>query len=305
MSSSKPTNKTLIYIIGGVLIVIGVLGALLTIGTLWHSPSNNTEESVYVANTVEYKIKIPHIKTWTNRTSNFTTWMEYFDAQSSYFSLLDTSTDFHSEIKYDLNISTPVHCKSDYKINIEQYLDGEKDGLFSISLKGTKNDRDEAFYLPFWPSSKYQLRSSQKCQRDEYQCYNSFVRSSKVSFSQPKEIQTCRDLVAIYPHAFNISGSVLDNKVDLSSQEIWYIQEYSGYLDVDTKYKIELELRYSSVDDAIFEHGLPEKGEWSIKLYSLENGKLTLWNNDVLKDITSAWLRLINHFGDTYCKVLY
>lgn len=302
-----PNNKKLVYIIGGILLTVGILSTVVFIGVLWNSSVDNENESVFVANTVEYKIKIPHISTWTNRTSNFTQWMEFFDDQSEYFSLLEADTEFHSIIKYSLNISSPIHCNSDYEIDIEEYLDGESNGLFSVQLKGEENSREKAFYLPFWPSAKYQEKSSQKCQRNEYECYNSYIRESKVTFSQPKEIKTCRDIINIYPHALNISGTNLDNIVDTISQQIWYIQEYSGYLgDLnDTKYKAKFELRYPSVDDAIYEHGAPLKGEWTIKVYSLEDGKLAIWNNDVLKDITSAWIHLINNFGDSFCKITY
>eukprot|EP00339_Tiarina_fusa_P010886 CAMPEP_0117020296 /NCGR_PEP_ID=MMETSP0472-20121206/15449_1 /TAXON_ID=693140 ORGANISM="Tiarina fusus, Strain LIS" /NCGR_SAMPLE_ID=MMETSP0472 /ASSEMBLY_ACC=CAM_ASM_000603 /LENGTH=235 /DNA_ID=CAMNT_0004725469 /DNA_START=250 /DNA_END=960 /DNA_ORIENTATION=- len=232
-------------------------------------------------------------------------WMTFFAEKSKYFTLQGAYPKKSSKIEYKIDMSGPERCNSDFVVHTEEYIDGYVGDLFAVNLKGESMNKEEAFYLPLWPTSKYQARSTQRCERDEYQCTNLFTRSSKVTFSQPKELTTCKDIAEIYPRAFDVNGTDFQNPIAVESQQIWFTQAYSGYLSVDTKYKISFDLKYPTVNGALFEDSIPTKGVWSVRLYSLEDGEQNLWNNDVVKDITTAWLKLINEFGDGYCTILY
>ena len=156
-----------------------------------------------------------------------------------------------------------------------------------------------------WPASKYREKSTQRCERDEYQCSNEYTRTSKVLFSQPKEILTCKDVAAIYPRAFILNSTNLQNSVGFESQQIWYSREYSGYLNSDTKFKVSFDMKYPTVGGALDEETVPTKGSWSVRIYSLDSGQQSFFDNEVVKDVTSAWLKVNNHFGDGYCTVVY
>lgn len=92
----------------------------------------------------------------------------------------------------------------------------------------------------------------------------------------------------------------LDNKIAPGDMESWFVQEYSGYMDQDTKYLTSFTLKYDSTEDALFDIN-PTSGEWSIRLYSLNDGESQSYNEDVKSDIYNAWRELIQRFTSKEC----
>ena len=127
-----------------VMTIIALLGVFLFIAVTPSHSKTSSQETIFVANTVEFNTKIENIHQWTNRSAQIQQWMEFFDDNSNFFSLQNTYPKDLSKIEYKVDISGPAVCNSSYTLHVEEYIDGHKDGLFAVHLKGNSSQREDA-----------------------------------------------------------------------------------------------------------------------------------------------------------------
>jgi len=258
-----------------------------------------------VLKTTEFQMKLVSFKNAETREEGMEKWMRYFAKKSKYFSF-DSSVTVKSKTRkqYYLDSKGEKKCGPDYEIRVEEYVGGDINGTSTIDIKDNSQKESTARNMPFWPSSKYINNSKQKCERDEHECSHKYSRETRLYMDEWKEWSTCRDLVEMFPWAYkDLTAKQLDYKVKPGDMKYWFIQEYEGYLDDDTRFKAAFTMKYHSLDEAMNDHAAENatKGEWSIRLYSLDGGLSSEYNKDVYDDVTKAWKSLINHYGNDDC----
>ena len=288
-----------------IIIIIGVgLVLAITIPVCLSNSNSDIEygdhSSELVVTTTEFQITLENLKNkeWKDRASMMTSWMQYFEESSDYFTLEESTMENQSRVQYYVDIDD---CGSSHLIRVRNIVDGYKEGLSTIDIKGNSHSESEARALPFWPSPKYHDNSTQKCERDEHVCDHKYSREARVTLDYFKSIEYCVDIVELFPFAFgNLPATSLVIPIAPGKEEAWFEQQYTGYLDNNTQYKVAFTIKYDTIDDVMNNHH-PKSGEWSIRLYSLDDGASSEYNEDVKQDITKAWRALIDKYSTEEC----
>ena len=302
-SNLKFKSKLAIFFFLCVLFVFFIIGVelALAIVPIHRSHTVITDHSSKLVTTTEFQITLKnYIATneWKDRASMMKNWMKYFEEASDYFTLEESTMENRSRTQFYVDM---YNCGSSHLVRVRNIVDGFKEGSSTIDIKANSRSESEARGLPFWPSPKYLGSSIQKCERDEHYCGHKYSRETRITLDYFKSIEYCVDIVEIFPFAFgNLPATSLFNPITPGREEAWFEQQYTGYLDNNTQYKAAFTIKYDNIDDAINNHN-PNSGEWSIRLYSLDRGASSEFNEDVKKDVTKAWRALIGKYAPEKC----
>lgn len=269
-------------------------------------PTESTSELYFgsrIKNTTESQIDINDTDEWVDRDARVREWNAITNEASVY---LDTNL---AQVEQNTRIQqllSPKLCSSNYEFRTRVNIDGDSSGDGYIDIKGNNNDMEKACTMPFDIAPIYQTNSSQKCELDLHECKgdDKYSRESRVFFKNYfPEIETCKDLLNIYPNCFpTIVDGYYDAALSVRSTQTWWANKFTGILDDDTRYEITFTLRYHSTEDALaalnVTNGIkPASGEWSIRLYSLGDGFTDEWNADVVADIAAMYKTLMEKKG--------
>ena len=302
-------SKSRAIIILGCLLFCGILmlGVLLSLSV--SLPICITDDDIDFGNheddlivtTTEFQITLENLDgvEWEDRAAMMESWMDYFSHKSKYFDVDESTMTNQTRIQYYINIEK---CNADHEIRVRNVIDGFEEGTQTIDIKGNSHFHSRASKFPFWPADRYQDIASQKCERDEHVCDHKYSRETRITLDYFKTFEYCIDIVEYFPYAFgSVSApSLVNSEISGGDEDPWFLQSYSGYLDGDTLYKVSFTIKYDDVDGAL-NHKNPHSGEWSIRLYSLDDGASSEYNEDVYKDITDAWKSLISRYSTEEC----
>ena len=298
-------NKKLIGAVP-VIIIFMLFMAVCLIGVIMIS-TFKVEENIYL--TTEYQITIPVdvLSGWKSRQTEMNNWMKYFEKNSKYFHLIDAEINSGTRYQYYIDTKGKARCNSNNQIRVRDYVDGYMAGKTTVDIKGNAKFEYFANEYNFKPNPLYASNSSQKLERDEHGCDHKYSRESRITFDEPLQFETCLDVVKLFPYAYeSLTAPTLMNKVTIEDPRVWFEQEYKGLLDSGTMYKVAFTLKYRSIDEALNETASPYFAEWSIRIFSEGDGFSGKYNDNVQKDITNAWRKLIDNYGnDCECVLCF
>ena len=298
--SKKPNLKLKVLLCGTGAILVTILLLVCTLSivlpiVLTHNGDSDHDNEV-IHTTTEFQIKLPNLSEWKSRESEMKKWMETFEEASSYFSLEDSIPASNIRGQYYVDTDGSDRCGINHEIRVREYISGSQEGATTVDIKGNKKIEFLARRLPFWPAPEYVDQSSQKCEKDVHAHDHKYSRETRITMDSPVTFETCLDVAKLFPYAYDVKMNVAmhDLKVS-SSRDYWMVQEFAGYLDNDTKYKVAFTLKYDSLKDAQNDHK-PHSGEWSIRIYALKDGNSLQYNQNVVDDVTQAWRALISTY---------
>ena len=242
-------------------------------------------------NTQEYQLNIPPTEVWLDREYQIDLWMAEFERLCTYFSLENANVTTSYRMQYYYSLRGEERCNSDFTIRLRNYYDeGDKDGC-TLDLKGNSWSHKFAFEFPFEPNVEYAPISKQKCELDHHSGWfdKTYSKETQLSLTNPIEFRKCSDITAVFP------GLIFDEKYETNvlrpdPPRYWFVREYTGYMNDDTKYKVTFTLQYFSKKRCISGSDIPGKrSEWSIRLYSLDDGNTNTYNERVLSNIEFTW----------------
>lgn len=149
-----------------------------------------------------------------------------------------------------------------------------------------KPDKSTAMQWDLQPNSNY--KNEEKIEQDIHHSYYKFNRKTKIkNLPTDFELNTCGDLVELFPHAFDSNTVPVDNSTKIKEDGTSYaVYEYSFsgkmYYNI-LKYKFAWTLYYSTIDRSR-NNNFPPSGqmsEFSFRIYSLGKG-LGPWQYDGL-----------------------
>ena len=284
-------------------LVIGVLVTSLTLALYFIDkpfvvPKEPDPNGEFIRNTSEYQIDYENITAWNNRDEMVEAYLEVCNRSP----LLDISMDdgqFSARIQYKLITSGETRCYNNREIRVREYISGYNEGTSYVDIKNNSEDRSEACDVPLWPADEYLDDSRQKCETDIHQCKNKFSRETRIFFDEPQEFITCRDLLHLYPWAFDeLPEDKQRNEVDVDEDGSWWIASFKGMMD-DTNYEMSFTLRYDKDEDAISGDVAPIYGEWSIRIYTEDDGSSDEYNTEVQNAAYDLWINLSETFGNS------
>ena len=280
----------------------------LTLGLVFRcttpSSSKPFDFDMHMKNTTEMQIDLKDYDTWIDRDAKMDDWIATMNKHSNY---LDTSNAVITNTvrkQYEIDAGS---CKSDIEYRVREFSDWE-DGHGEATIDSKVNDKDMsiACTAPIAPGPSYLATSSEKCELDRHECCrdDKYSREGRIHFapgtySFPKQ---CSDMAELYPGQFeNLDEEHMNKSPSKGSTSYWYERKYIGYMD-DSKYEITFAIRYHSLEKAEagdIEH--PNQGEWSIRLYALNDGFSEKWNDDVYDDTLDLYDTLVNIYGEKGC----
>merc|ERR1712137_162915 len=276
-----------------------------------HSPANNSSpittpptpdsSTEFVRNSREYQITYSDYSVWLDRNSMVTQFNEQASANNPYLDLSSGIGQESVRTQYKILTAGEKRCYNDREIRVREYQSGYGAHTSYVDIKSNSWDRDKACDVPFWPAETYHNTSRQKCERDVHECNDKFSHETRIFFSeQHHSIDTCYDLLLLYPWAFDeLPEEHQGNPVDVYDLNPWWTLVYKGQMDGDTNYEIAFTLRYSTLEEATSgTHAPPVYGEWSIRIYSVDDGMSESWNEPVVDATRAMWLSLIEEFGN-------
>uniref|UniRef100_A0A7S4HT13 Uncharacterized protein n=1 Tax=Vannella robusta TaxID=1487602 RepID=A0A7S4HT13_9EUKA len=257
----------------------------------------------FIALTEEYQVFLVRLEDWENREQRIQEIMELFELHCSFFNPLSATVSTNIRYQYVVDLNGPSRCHSRHIIRVREYAVGPLAGTATVSIKWNDPNFQKTLGLPFWPADHYLSNATQKCEKDFHHCYSKYSRETRIRFSEQKQLHTCRDIVEIFPYAFDtLKVGELWNTVPHVSHQYYYIREYSGYMNTRTKYSASVSLRYDSLDDAQSNEVSPIQGEWSVRIYSLDNGASTQYDGEVANQVKTAQKQISTTFGDKTCS---
>jgi len=256
-----------------------------------------------VLTTSEYQITFPKSSLEGERDLLVDEWMQYWKQQSIYYSTA-TQTSSASILRYQyyIDMTGRDSCDSSDRIRVRVYdkisSDQRHESGTTVDIKGDVRFQRNGLKKPFWPNST--LPSQQKLEHDFHECSEKYSRESRVYLSDvTQQFPRCRDISDLFPWA--LQDKYKDNKVKQFDSEYWWVKEYSGWLANDTRFLIAATFRYTTLEAA--KSGEPAAtGEWSIRLFSLQDGRSKEYNEDVVADAHNGWQAMIDHFGNGECR---
>ena len=282
-------------------LLIGVLVTTLSL-TLIDKPFVIPEEpdpnGEFVRNSSEYQITYANIDDWIDRDAMVESYLEVCNRSP----LLDISMDdgkFSARIQYKLITSGETRCYNNREIRVRDYISGYNEGTSYVDIKSSSTNLSKACDVPFWPADEYLDDSRQKCETDIHQCKNKFSRETRIFFDEAQELVTCRDLLHLYPWAFDeLPEDKQLNEVDVDEDGSWWIASFKGMMD-DTNYEMSFTLKYETSEDAISGDIAPIYGEWSIRIYTEDDGGSDEYNPEVQNAAYDLWINLSETFGNS------
>lgn len=244
----------------------------------------------------EYQITINQ-PDWTNRSAMIEIWLEKVNEflPELGFTMKDQVSTWYSQSQFTATGSE--RCKASHKMRLRtrNYTDGDRGGGSSVDLKQSGYDW-ESCPLPFWPASKYLSDSVQKCEQDIHPCFSKHSRVSKIYFDSFRGISTCKDLVDLYPDAFQrLTNVEYKHKLSVRNYHCISLTEFSKTIG-NTRVKLAFDIKYSSENGAKFGDVQPATGEFSIKISTEENREgfyQSVWNEELRARIHEAYFRLV------------
>ena len=229
-------------------------------------------------------------------------------------------------------------CVDGPQIRVRDYVTGPKTGGTTVDIKGNSGSNkqgsvDFPYYPgPAFPDSPYSEpegnpapSSFQKVEKDVHPCDFKYSRETRIFFEYPPAIETCHDLLHMFPWAFpNLPANKQDNKLSTGTIEHWWVLEHSAYLyssegkaqgtqhpgvistgegeedttkgHTGTRCESTVTLKYSSVSDAVSGKN-PSYGEWSLRIYSTDDG-LGDWDSVVVAAVSNMYQQMLTQVGD-------
>ena len=240
--------------------------------------------------TSEFQIDLECNDAWIDREEQMDRWMETFEKNCKYFYMDEVTEEVTAvRLQYYEKIKGKSACDCSTEIRVREYVSGVP-SVVIVDAKGNHQKEQDAFYLPYTPSNKYFANSTQKCEHDRHQDKkdDKYSRETRVVFPEGKVFSTCADIVDVYPD-IEIDKKYYSNPIEHKTVSPWFVREYSGVMDGDTKFKVAFTLDYTSVDNAETGREACKSGEWSIRLFTKQNGTTHEYNEDVLSAVESAW----------------
>jgi len=254
-----------------------------------------------VLTTSEYQISFPKPFTWKDREELVAEWMEVWAEKSSFFSQSQPSVSTTVRHQYFVDMSGRSSCRSGDRLRVRVYEKSDSKNGYStgttVDIKGNANSKDGAMNKPYWPASG--LHAQQKMEKDYHGCSLKYSRESRVYLDDKIQFTSCGDISRLFPWA--LKDKYDQNRVSEYQHEYWWVRQYNGYLDGDTMYSIAFTLRYPTVEGARKQRDTANTGEWSIRIFGVEDGKSEIYNEDVVQDTREAWKALATHFGREAC----
>ena len=280
--------------------------AVSLVGVIFVS-TDQVNENIHL--TTEYQITIPVdvLANWKSRQTEMENWMKYFEKNSKYFHLAYSEVNYGTRFQYYIATKGKARCNSNYEIRVRDFVDGYMAGKTTVDIKGNSKFEYFANQYNFKPSPNFASNSSQKLERDEHGCDHKYSRETRIYLEEQRQFYTCLDVVELFPYAYtSLTAPTLMNNVTKEDPRVWFEQEYSGTLDTETMYKAAFTLKYRSLDEALDESAPPYFAEWSIRVFSLEEGFSGIYNEDVKEDVVHAWKKLIDNYGnDCECVLCF
>lgn len=252
--------------------------------------------------TSEYQISFPQPYAWHDREDLVTEWMEFWGNNSAYFAESQPRVSTTIRHQYFVDMTGRSSCHSGDRIRVREYEQQDSEGGrttgTTVDIKGNSNSKSGALALPYWPDPA--LPSQQKMEQDYHGCSLKYSRESRVYLdTSAPHFSHCRDISSLFPWA--LKEEYDDHKVKVHKHEYWWVRQYSGYLDQDTRFAIAFTLRYPTREGARRQAVPANRGEWSIRIYSREDGLTDTYNGDVVQDTRDTWRQTAKHFGSGAC----
>lgn len=260
-------------------------------------PDPNDE---FIRNSAEFQITLENNSDWINRNYMVLQFTEQCNQLNEYLNISLADGNEAVRIQYKLLTGGSSKCYNNREIRVREYKAGEKSGTSYVDIKSNSHDRSKACDVPFWPAQNYYNQSRQKCERDVHQCDDKYSHETRVFFDDIHTMTTCYDLLLVYPWAFDeLPPEEQYHSVEVDDLNPWWTSVFKGQMDGDTNYEIAFTLRYDDLEQAIAGYiEAPKYGEWSIRIYSLDDGASEFWNDDVVEATQSMWLQLSDIFGN-------
>jgi hypothetical protein len=254
-----------------------------------------------ILNTKEYTLDLPTPELWNPRLTFVQEWVTNINSVSDYLTLDMDDMYSLSYAQFLLNPTCNVTNKDRFRVRL--FDDGS---LFhqTIDLKNKNVDHkslSSAASLPYWPGTAFYPDSYQKLEHEIDSCSDTYSRETMVHFSEPHAFTHCGDLLAVFPWSFSIENDELMNPVTADPAKYWWLGMFEGYMDQVTKYELQFTLCYTTSDGMLYESTSPIKGEWSLRIYSLEDGHDDTWDTAADTDANNVWLYLGDNFSTTNC----
>lgn len=252
-------------------------------------------EQVEVKNSKEYQIQLADLDMWLPRTARAEQWTKSTNDISAYLNLSMTDMKNYTRTQYAVDASS---CHNSQLFRVRDYIDHPEYST-TIDIKESTHEHEQACSFPFWPGYDVFDGSFQKCEKDIHRCYTKFSRETRITFANVTTFTTCADLVHLYPYAFkNIPYERLWVPViRTATEEYWWMGKFVGDM-AGTAYEIEITLRYDSLNDLLTEAHPPNYGEWSIRIFTLNEGLTNDWDLDVVADANHLWRSLSDIYGN-------
>ena len=281
-----------------VVLILSLSLALYFIDRPFVIPEEPDPNGEFIRNTSEYQIDYENITAWIDRDLMVEAYLEVCNRSP----LLDISMNdgqFSVRIQYMLLTGGERRCYNKREIRVREYISGYNEGISYVDIKNNSEDRLEACDVPLWPADEYLDDSRQKCETDIHQCDNKFSRETRIFFDEPQEIITCRDLLHLYPWAFDeLPEDKQLNQLAVDKYYFWWIASFKGMMD-DTNYEMSFTLKYETSEDAISGDVAPIYGEWSIRIYTEDDGGSDEYNPEVQNAAYDLWINLSETFGNS------
>ena len=244
--------------------------------------------------TMEYQIALNPKEDWgADREGMISRWIDSMNNHSSLLTL--TREDASETIFQQYHMLGYVCDLPGANIRVRYYWNTNTTviGIKSSGI-GVKNWECS---LPYWPSEDLLQRSRQKCEEDYHPCFNKFTRGTSVRFPGQKPLDTCQDLVDIFPGAFrNIPEQHLERYIRVRKYCNWWQLKWKGVLGKWTSYDITFDVRYCASASMIESGTFPiVNGEWSLRSFS-EDGQP--WEKDVLQDLRDLFYHLVLEYDE-------
>ena len=260
---------------------------------------SNYQTQELVKNSAEYQIVLSSLSSWEHRIRQIDRWLAVINQNNSYVNLQSAYGNSSARNQYHIDTIGQDKCNCGYEFRVRDYVADYWAGNTYIDIKGNNHDKPTACNMPFWPANVFVSNSSQKCEWDVHSCNTKYSRETRVTFDYHKQFNYCKDLYELYPWAFNTTtSSQMETPISPSHVEYWWLMSFKGVMDGDTSYEISFTLRYNSANSALHGTDAPSYGEWSTRIFTVDNGHSDSFNQDVVDAVNASWLALQAEFGN-------
>jgi len=272
------------------LAVLIPMGILLPCNKSYDTPDQDS----LIRITKEYQVTL-NVSLIDHRADFIDQWVKVWNEASQFIQVDGDSMKTYTRTQWYLDATV---CGSDLEFRVRHYDNG-KDNT-TIDIKSSDTGGAKTCHEPLWPRSKYLDNSTQKCEIDVHdKGYDKYCRESRVKFDEYTDFETCGELADLFPWAFeDLRPFEWDIPVPILERrgiQYWWLGSFKGE-EQGVKYKFSSTLRYHTIQERVEDNG-PSSGEWSIRVYSNDEGYSDDWNEEVVDDVSNAFEAIADVFS--------